>query len=411
MVKRTRKKQSAFRGKVAKDAKRRASHASTYGYLQLSENINVFSAEPDSRIKMDIIPYVVGEKNHPDRDSDGCAEKDTMWFKRPFKIHRNIGAQNLTVVCPTSIGKKCPICEYRIKNAKSGDLNEDDLKALKPSLRNLYYIIPLTRKNEDRAIFLFDMSDYLFQEKIDKEVLEDEDYEAYPELDGGYTLKIRFESKSFGGSNPYAEVGRVDFEERDEDYDESILDGLASLETFLIVKDYDELNNLFFELDEEDIEDEDEEEEKHTKRTAKTTRKRKPEPEPEDEEYEEDEDEEYEDEEEDEEYEEDEDIEEEYEEDEDEEEIDIPIKERCVACEGTGLNSKGDTCPICKGTGRKPKNVKKAGKPIPMSKKTKSTRPTRASKNKCPYGHKFGKDCEQFEDCTVCDLWDECAEA
>ena len=34
---------------------------------------------------------------------------------------------------------------------------------------------------------------------------------------------------------------------------------------------------------------------------------------------------------------------------------DIPKKDRCIACGGTGKNSRGKTCPICDGIGRKPK--------------------------------------------------------
>ena len=28
--------------------------------------------------------------------------------------------------------------------------------------------------------------------------------------------------------------------------------------------------------------------------------------------------------------------------------------------------------------------------------------------NKCPEGHKFGKDCEKFDECDDCDLWEKC---
>ena len=33
------------------------------------------------------------------------------------------------------------------------------------------------------------------------------------------------------------------------------------------------------------------------------------------------------------------------------------------------------------------------------------------SKNKCPHGHKFGTDCEEFDECDECDSWNECIEA
>ena len=30
--------------------------------------------------------------------------------------------------------------------------------------------------------------------------------------------------------------------------------------------------------------------------------------------------------------------------------------------------------------------------------------------NRCPYGHRFGIDCETKDDCDQCDEWDECIE-
>ena len=29
-------------------------------------------------------------------------------------------------------------------------------------------------------------------------------------------------------------------------------------------------------------------------------------------------------------------------------------------------------------------------------------------KGKCPFGHRYGKDCDEFEDCNDCDLWEKC---
>jgi hypothetical protein len=75
---------------------------------------------------------------------------------------------------------------------------------------------------------------------------------------------------------------------------------------------------------------------------------------------------------------------------EEEEEEDV-----CVACQGTGKNSKGGECKICQGSGEKPK-----AKPE-----------NKAGVKKCPFGHKFGTDCEKFDTCDDCDLWDECIDA
>jgi len=107
-------RKSRFAGKVKANAKKQRQAQTQYGYLNLPREINVFNPEPGSRVKLDFLPYEVTDARHPDRDNElGVAIPGELWYKRPFKVHRNIGAGNETVVCPSSVGKKCPICEYR----------------------------------------------------------------------------------------------------------------------------------------------------------------------------------------------------------------------------------------------------------------------------------------------------------
>ncbi len=57
------------------------------------------------------------EGYHPDRDEEyGIAVPGSLWYKRPYWLHRGVGPENVSIVCPSSIGKKCPICEYRPSN-------------------------------------------------------------------------------------------------------------------------------------------------------------------------------------------------------------------------------------------------------------------------------------------------------
>jgi hypothetical protein len=62
------KKGSSFKGKVAKASKRTAQQGSKYGYLNLPKGVNVFSAEADTRVTLDFLPYLVTTGNHPDKD-------------------------------------------------------------------------------------------------------------------------------------------------------------------------------------------------------------------------------------------------------------------------------------------------------------------------------------------------------
>ena len=39
---------------------------------------------------------------------------------------------------------------------------------------------------------------------------------------------------------------------------------------------------------------------------------------------------------------------------------------------------------------------------------TRSKQPEAETENTCPFKHTFGKDCEEFDECNDCKLWDKC---
>ena len=372
-MKKSSKKGFSFKGKVGKDVKIRAAKANSYGYLNLPGKIPIFKEEPDSRVRFDIIPYFVSDQKHPDKNEEAeVALQGDPWYKRPFKIHRNIGPGNgQSVVCPSSIGKKCPICEYRTKLFAEGD--KDEAKLYNTSNRVLYNIIPLEMQKAEEKPHIWDISNAMFQQLMDQELKEKEWAEEFPSLTDGYTIYTRFASKTIGGSKPFAEATRIDFENREHEYDDSIMDGVADLDKILIVKPYKELEALLFELDSTDVSDkeveepDEEEEPKHTSRKKKTVRK--PEPEPE---------------------------EEEKEPEEEPEEEEEPPKRR-------SRKVKREE-PV------KTKRVAR-GKPEPEPEEEEEEEEEEADHQECPFGHKFGVDTDDHEDCYDCDLWDKCNDA
>jgi hypothetical protein len=288
MTRKTRK--SSFRGKVSDEAQRQKRESSSYGYLSLPKDINMFSPKPGSRIKMDIMPYVVTDKKHPNLSTTkGTAEEGSLWYKRPFYAHRGIGADNNSVVCLRSIGKRCPICDYRTKLQKEG-AEKEELDALRSSLRNLYVVIPLDSADHKEELHIMDISQFVFQKLLIEELEENEEYEVFPDLEEGYTLKVRWESKSIGTGNPYAQANRIDFLDRESAYDEKILDDVPDLDKVLNIMTFDELNALFLQIEDEDdggglhedtTEDEPVEKEKPVRKTRKKyTKKEKTEKEP-----------------------------------------------------------------------------------------------------------------------------------
>jgi hypothetical protein len=317
-----RKKMSAgksrFKGRIKENAKKRK-RGSAYGYLIIPQGVEVFNPEPDTTVKMDIMPYEVTDKKHPDSP---IAEVGELWYKRPFKIHRDVGVDNDKEVCLTSFGKKCPICEYRTKLLREdGDKKEAD--ALKPSNRNLYAIIIKGKKGEDK-VHLFDFSDHNFQ-KVFEEQLADlypDEFEVFPDHQEGYTVAVVFAEDSFMGYK-FAKPTRFDFLERKEQYEDDILDSVPKLDECLAVLSYEELRAKFFEIEEDD--DEEEEEQPVRKpRKPKVEEPEEEEDEPEDEDDEEENEDDYEEEE-------DEDDDDDEEEEEEEEEPEPPKRKRKVS--------------------------------------------------------------------------------
>jgi len=374
------KRNNPFRGRVGAHSKREKAGAS-YGYLSLPSDISVFKETPGSIVRFDILPYTVTDKKHPDKTTIGdftIAGKGDVWYRRPFKTHRNVG--NDTVLCLGSFGLPCPVCEERNRLVNQ-DGATDESKALKSSNRQLYVIAPIAEKvgeadwkKLDGKPQLWTISHAMFQKMLKAEIDLDEDYEIFADLEEGLTLEVRFSSETIGGGQPFSMASRIDFKERKKQYSDSLMDSMPDLDS--IIKDsaltYEALKDKFYEIDESEEEEEapeeetreeeeEEEEEKEEKPKKKGKGKKKEEPEEEEEEEEEDE--------------------------EDEEDA-------CVACGGSGKNSRGKVCRICKGTGKKPGAEKEETK----------------SDNKCPAGHVFGKDCEDHPECDECDgaLWEEC---
>lgn len=350
-----------FKGTVSRNAQKQQKGAS-YGHLNLPKGLSVFKEEPGSRVNLDILPYEVTAANHPDRDDEyEIAVPGSLWYKHPYWLHRNIGPDNQSIVCPSSIGQKCPICEYRAQLLKDGAKWDDDsVKALKPSMRNLYVVIPKGSKKYEEVPHIWDISQFLFQAKLNEEIGENEEYETFPDLEEGYTLRIRFSEESFGG-NKFADTSRIDFKERNKPYDESILEEIPSLDELLEISPYKTIEAIFFGgIDVEEVEEDEEEKPARRQKPAGS----KPKPESEFDDLSEDDD--------------DDDVEEE--EDEEEEEEDEEEEEKPVT-----------------------RRTKKQEKPS-RNKKDKGH-------TKCPHNHIFGDDCEEYEDCDECEFWEECMAA
>lgn len=254
------RKKSLFKGKMRRHLQNQEQKDSSYGYLAVPKDVNIFTAPPDKTVHMDILPYKVTDTDHPDKiEADNIAMPGSFWYRRPFTIHRNIGSQDEKVVCLKSIGQRCPICDYRSKRFRDGAPREETDK-LRPGKRVLYAINIKEAEGATSGIHLWDIAYTLFEDLLQQEISEKEYAEAFADIEGGYTLRVRFASKVIGTGQPFAETSRIDFEERDKDYTSDILTKVPNLDKVLQILSAKELEAKFFDLDSADVTTEDEEE-------------------------------------------------------------------------------------------------------------------------------------------------------
>lgn len=246
--------------------------------IHVEEGMNLIKMDKAGTRRFDIIPFEAGEGNK-------WADPGDMYYERTFWIHRGIGPNNDSYVCPNkTAGKPCPICEYRNELQRDGDADEGLIKDLAPKERQLFNV--LDREEPDKGVQVWDMSFHLFGKLLDAEIRnadEDEEYEYFADPEDGYTLKLGIAEKSFGGRT-FCEVQTIGFKPRRQPLDEDVLEAAYCLDELIKVLEYDELKKIFLQadLDDDDDDDDDGQEEKPRRSTKKkTTRKPKKEPEPE----------------------------------------------------------------------------------------------------------------------------------
>jgi hypothetical protein len=357
------------------------SRGSQYGYLNLPKGTPIFKEEPDTRVTLDIMPYEVTIENHPDRDDDiGIALPGELWYKRPYLVHRNIGPENHSIVCPTSIGQKCPICEYRAQLIKEGKKYDDEsVRALKPSKRNLYIVIPRGSKKFEEIPHIWDIAQSNFQAQLNEEIEENEANQSFPDLEEGKSLRIRFGEKSFG-SNKFAQTSRIDFRDREKPYEDSILDDIPHLDDVLEIPSYKAVEAMFFGgLDEDSVKEEEEEE--------KPRRSHRSAPPPES------------------------DNDDDSDDDEEEEEEEEKPRRGKGKKEEEEDSDDEDSDDDEEEEEKEPEKEPEAPKPPTRRTRKNIDTPPATEKGKCPHGHRFGKDVDEYDECEKCKNWEACMDA
>jgi hypothetical protein len=230
------------------EANRRAGELYTSTSLKLPKDAKMFQIKSDKPLRIDILPYQVGEGNP-------FADPGMYHYERTFWVHRGIGPDNNTYVClrEASRGKQaCPICEHLQKLREDPDAHEDLIAALKPKRRQLFNVMDVN--NPSDGVMIWDISFHLFGALL-LESLEDEEFAKerrdWCEFEGGQTLRLALKEKTFNKQKFY-EVSRIDFVERKKDYNpDDMLKKVFCLDRVVKVLSYAELKKVFLQTGEE----------------------------------------------------------------------------------------------------------------------------------------------------------------
>lgn len=241
---------------VSKGAQDRLNGESKTPHLDLPDGISMWKlpTKTNAKVTIDILPYPVTNKHHP----DSVKIQEGYWYRSAFYVHTNVGPNNEFVICPTTFGKPCPICEhFNVLNNTDGLDWTDDIKPFQKKPRSLFAVSVLDQKdlNPD-DIFLWDVSDHVFHNYLDNELAVDEQRAMFASPDAdGLSIQIRVKEKVFGKSS-FGEPSRIDFIARDEAIPDEMLDDVPELDDLFVVKDYDYLASLIgADVDEPELEE------------------------------------------------------------------------------------------------------------------------------------------------------------
>lgn len=234
--------------KIKERAKNRENRSKGSSIFNLPEGVEFLDIKP--KMRLDIIPYRVSAKNHPE------AKKGELWYERTFLMHRNVGLDSNRRICPKTIGKDCPICKEFNRMRKEEDADKEVLRTLKPSERQIFNVIDLD--NPKKGVQILTLSCAMFGDLLEEEIRDGEDdVAAFSELKGGKTLVLRFRKEKIG-SSVFWECAKITFKDR-KDYDESILDEVVDLDKALIISEPEALEKEMNTGDDGSDDDEDEE--------------------------------------------------------------------------------------------------------------------------------------------------------
>lgn len=223
-------------------------------YIRLPEGYSFLQVKA-GKYRLDFLSYEV-KKGKGDDGGNPYFEKGELAFERTFFVHRDVGPNRDWHLCAAkTLGQPCPICEFRAKQARDPNADEEVLKELAPKERQLWIVKDLEDPDE---LHVMEYSYHLFGKQLDAKISasdEEDGYEFFADPVDGMTVRVNFAQSDRG---KWVEATDIEFRPRRDKYDADIVEEQPDLDSLFIITPYDKLKRIFLQTEEEKEDDEEE---------------------------------------------------------------------------------------------------------------------------------------------------------
>jgi hypothetical protein len=230
------------------------------------------------RNRIDILPWLISEEwYHNLREVKGIncdVEVGEPEGALIIPVHYDVGIGGDTVLClSNAFGGKCVICDKMFDLMDNDKIkHEKQINKLRAKWRCFYSVFD-HEDEEYEGIKLWDMSFHNFEKHVRRESRDsDEGSVPYASLDVGKIISFKGIEDSMGKIK-FIKAESIEFEDRDDEYDEDVMESTFKLDAALIIPTPEAVKKMFYHEEEpeegEDVEEEEVDEEEAPKKEKK----------------------------------------------------------------------------------------------------------------------------------------------
>ena len=216
-------------------------------------------AEPGTYHDLNILPWTIGSKNHPEVAAGNMHIGDPDYVL-DIMVHTRIGPNNGDYICPKkNFNKPCPICERADELWKNEATKEEARKLF--AKRKCVYLVQELDENfhaKSDTPLIFETAHSTFSKELQSRAtscLRGKGVVNFADPnDQGKVVSFSVNEGTMGNGKKFKEAGNFEFNERVEEISDEILEKCPSLDTMMVVKSYDQLKSALY-GDPDDVED------------------------------------------------------------------------------------------------------------------------------------------------------------